>query len=209
MVNWSLIPSSRSSVGCVVALSFLVLAGCRTVDPVKVEGSFVTAPKFATNCPTVVGVLPIEDGSEGGAAARHLTFLRQELNRQLVDRGYSSTTENWVDAALMGVGESAASVLTPDRLAALAKAGRDDGILAMRIQKWDESSIMADRFTYFEFEAALVAGDGSQLWSGSLSGRVKAGGIGASPLGRDACARSCAELAVRQLLLRLPDRIVQ
>ena len=142
MVNWSLIPSSRSLVGCVVALSFLVLAGCRTVDPVKVEGSFVTAPKFATNCPTVVGVLPIEDGSEGGAAARHLTFLRQELNRQLVDRGYSSTTENWVDAALMGVGESAASVLTPDRLAALAKAGRDD-LLQLILDKVGRASFGA------------------------------------------------------------------
>jgi len=209
MVNWSLIPSSRSLVGCAVTLGFLVLAGCRTVDPVRVDATFATTPKFTTNCPTVISVLPVEDGSEGGKAVGLLTFVRQELNRQLVDRGYSSTTESWVDASLMGVSVSPGSALQLDRLAELAKASRDDAVMAVRIEDWDESSLMDDRFVSFEIEAAMVASDGAQLWAGSLKGRVKAGGEGASPLGRNACARSCAELAVRELLLRLPDRVVQ
>lgn len=208
MVNWSLIPSPRTLVGCAVTLGLLVLAGCQAINPVSVDASFVKAPEFETNCPTVVAVLPIEDGSEGGAAARHLTFIRQEVNLQLVrERFYSATTENWVDASLMGADTPAESILAPVRLTALAKASRDDGVFALRIEKWDESSLMADRFVYFEFSAAMVTNDGAQLWSGSIKGRVKAGGIGASPLGRDAAARSCAELAVRELLLRLPVHV--
>jgi len=214
MVNWSPIPSSRCLVGSAVTLGLLVLAGCQTINPVQVDGSFVATPEFATNCPTVVAVLPVEDGTVGAATgtssvARHLTFLRQEINRQLIDRRFSSTRENWVDASFMGDGGATESILTPARLTALAKASRDDGVFAVRIEKWDESSLMADRFVYFEIGAALVDSDGTQLWSGSLKGRVKAGGVGASPLGRDASARSCAELAVRELLLRLPDRVIQ
>lgn len=208
MVNWSLVPSSRSLVGSVVTLGILVLAGCQTINPVSVAANFVTTPEFATNCPTAVAVLPIEDGSEGGTAARHLTFIRQEVNLQLVrERKFSATTEKWVDASLMGANTGSESILTPARLTALAKASRDDAVLAVRIEKWDESSLMADRFVTFEISAAMVTSDGIQLWSGSINGRVKAGGIGASPLGRDASARSCAELAVRELLLHLPQHV--
>lgn len=209
MVNWSLIRSSRSLVGCAAALSLLLLSGCKTVNPVQVDASFVATPEFATNCPTVIGVLPIEDGTGTAAAARHLTFFRQEVNRRLIDRGYSSTTENWVDASLIGSAPAGESILTPTRLSTLARQSRDDGVLAIRIEKWDEGSLMADRRVHFEIGAAMVASDGTQLWSGSIQGNVKAGGVGASPLGRDASARSCAEMAVQELLLRLPDRIVK
>ena len=213
MVKRSLSPSTRSLVGCALTIGLLVSAGFRTIQPVQVDGSFVATPAFATNCPTVVAVLPVEDGTGEPAGAqsvgRHLTFFRQEINRQLIDRRFSSTRENWVDASFMGAGDSSESILTPARLTALAKASRDDGVFAVRIEKWDESSLMADRFVTFEIGAAMVDSEGTQLWSGSLKGRVKAGGVGASPLGRDAAARSCAELAVRELLLRLPDRVLQ
>mgnify|MGYP003624450676 CR=1 FL=1 len=209
MVNWSLITSPRSLVGCAVTLGLLLLSGCRTVNPVQVDASFVATPEFAVNCPTVLGVLPVEDGTESGSAGRHLTFFRQEVNRRLIDRGYSSTTENWVDASQIGAAPAGESILTPARLATFAKMGRDDGVLAIRIEKWDEGALMATRRVRFQIGAAMVASDGTQLWSGSIQGSVKAGGVGASPLGRDASARSCAELAVQELLLRLPNRIVQ
>lgn len=209
MVNWSLITSPRSLVGNAVTLGLLLLSGCQTVNPVQVDASFVATPGFAANCPTVIGVLPIEDGTANGSAERHLTFLRQEVNRRLIDRGYSSTTENWVDASQIGAAPAGESILTPGRLSGLAKQSRDDGVLAIRIERWDEASLMANRRVYFQIGAAMVASDGSQLWSGSIQGNVKAGGMGASPLGRNASARSCAELAVRELLLHLPDRIIR
>ena len=209
MVNWSLMKSSRTLVGCAVTLGLLLLSGCQTVNPVQVDASFVATSAFATSCPTVLGVLPVEDGTPTGAAGRHLTFFRQELNRKLIDRGYSSTTENWVDASSFGSAPIGESILTPSRLTALAKASRDDGVLAVRIEKWDESRLMSERRVTFQIGAALVTSDGTQLWSGSMQGSIKAGGLGASPIGRDASARSCAELAVAELLTRLPDRIVR
>ena len=208
MVNWSLIASSRSLIGSATALGLLLLSGCQTVNPVQVDASFVATPEFTANCPTVLGVLPIEDGTIAGTAERHLMFFRQEVNRRLVDRGYSSTTANWVDASQLGAAPAGESILTPGRLEALAKQSRDDGVLAIRIEKWDETSLMADRRIYFEIGAAMISSDGKQLWNGSIKGNVKAGGLGASPLGRNASARSCAEMAVSQLLLRLPDRVV-
>lgn len=210
MVNWSQFPSLRTLVGCVAACGILMVAGCRTVNPVTVNASFVASPDFAENCPTVISVLPIEDGTEAGSAGRHLTFMRQEVNRQLVRmRGYSATTENWVDASMAGAAPSGESILAPASLTSLAQAGKDDAVLAVRVERWDETTLLADRRVRFEFRAAMVAKDGKQLWSGSMSGRVKAGGVGASPLGRNASARSCAELAVAELLMRLPVRIVQ
>ena len=94
-------------------------------------------------------------------------------------------------------------------MAELARAGKDDAVLAVRVSKWDESQLMSTRKVRFEFEAAMVASDGTPLWSGTIQGRVKAGGAGAAPLGREAMARSCVELSVRELLLQLPERSIR
>lgn len=209
MVNWSLITSQRSMVGCVVTLGLMVLASCQVPNPIQVDASFVVSPALSANGPTVLAVLPIEDGTAAGSVGRHLTFLRQEVNRQLIDRGYSSTTESWVDASQLGAAPVGESILTPNRLLALAKGTRDDAVLAIRIEKWDEDLLLADRRVRFRIAAAMVGNDGSQLWSGSMQGSVKAGGDGAAPPGLDASARSCAELVTRELLMRLPDRIVR
>ena len=48
--------------------------------------------------------------------------------------------------------------------------------------------------------------DGELLWSGSLVGDVKAGGMGAAPRDRDQMARSCAEIALSELLNHLALR---
>lgn len=209
MVKRSFIPSVRGLVSCAAAFGLLFVAGCRTVQPVDVDGSFTTSPQFATRSPSIVSLLPIEDGTKDGAAARHLTFVRQEINRQLPDRRFSPTRQTWVDASLRGAMPAGESILTPQKLAALAQAGKDDAVLAVRIDQWDESMLMANHKVQFRFEAAMVAADGTPLWSGTIQGKVKAGGAGAAPLGRDAAARSCIELAVNELLLRLPDRTVR
>lgn len=212
MVNCFSAPPLRCLVQAAAAVGFLScllsLAGCRQIEPIRVDGEFVTSPRFVTASPSIVSLLPIEDGTEDGAAARHVTMMRQEINRQLPERLYSPTRQQWVDASLRGAAPIGESIMAPGRLAEFARAGKDDAVLAVRVGKWDESTLMSDHRVRFAFDAAMVGKDGTQLWSGHIEGSVKAGGVGAAPLGREASARSCIELAVRQLMLRLPDRIV-
>ncbi|MCK5941905.1 MAG: hypothetical protein KAI24_08065, partial [Planctomycetes bacterium] len=207
MVN-TLFSSARGLARCVAACGLLMLAGCKTPNPVDVDASFVTTPEFSTRSPSILSLLPIEDGTADHEVARHLHFMRQEINRQLPDRLYAPTRQTWVDASLRGAAPAGESILTPATLATLARSSKDDAVLAVRVAEWDESRLMSRRKVHFRFEAAMVAGDGTPLWSGSIQGEVKAGGAGAAPLGRDASARSCVELAVHELLLRLPGRVV-
>ena len=208
MVN-KLVSSTRGLVSCAAACGILLLAGCKTPNPVEVDATFLTATDFGSRSPSIVSLLPIEDGTRDGGAARHLTFMRQEINRMLPERLYSPTRQTWVDGSVRSAAPAGESIVTPDALASFARAGKDDAILAVRVAKWDESQLMSTRKVSFEFEAAMVASDAKTLWSGTIQGRVKAGGAGAAPLGRDAMARSCMELAVYELLLQLPERSVR
>jgi len=210
MVNPTPSQSLRALV-CGAAISCLLLfSGCQIQQPVRVDASFNTAPALATRGPSDIAVLPIEDGTKDHAVERHLTFLRQEVMRQLPDRLFTPLRSEIVDASLRSeaapIGES---MLTPATLQRIAGRVREDALLAIRVDTWDESSLMTNRRVKFALQAALVGSDGQQLWSGSLKGDVKAGGAGAAPLGRDSAARSCAELAVRELLLNLPRRTIQ
>ena len=208
MVNM-LVSSGRGFISCAIAGGIVLLAGCKAPNPVDVDATFVTAKDFGSRSPSILSLLPVEDGTKDGSAARHLTFMRQEINRQLPERLYSPTKDTWVDATLQGAAPAGESIVTPNTLANLARAGKDDAVLAVRVVRWDESALMSTRKVSFQFEAAMVASDAKTLWNGTIQGNVKAGGAGAAPLGRDAMARSCIELAVRELLLRLPNRDVR
>jgi hypothetical protein len=197
-----LVSSARAAVGLAVVL----LAGCVSQPPVNVDASFRTEPALAARSPSQIAVLPVEDGTDNHAVARHLTFLRQEVMRQLVDRLFVPITAETVDAAVAVPGGE--SILTPAVLTGLAGKVQDDAALAIRVNRWDESRLLSERRIRFQFDAAMVAADGTQLWSGTIQGDVKAGGAGPAPLDADAAARSCATLAVRETLLRLPSRIV-
>ncbi|MEC8252087.1 MAG: hypothetical protein VX044_02660 [Planctomycetota bacterium] len=208
MVN-KLLSSARGFVNCAAACGVLLLAGCQTPNPVDVDSTFVTAKEFGSKSPSIVSLLPIEDGTKGGSVDRHLTYMRQEINRQLPERLYTPTRQTWVDASTRGAAPAGESIVTPEALAAYATSGKDDAVLAVRVSKWDESLLMSTRKVSFRLDAAMVGSDATPLWSGSIEGRVKAGGAGAAPLGREAMARSCVELAVHELLLQLPSRIVR
>ncbi len=208
MVN-KLLSSGRSLVSCAAACCLLMVAGCRAPNPVDVDATFTTTTQFASHSPSILSLLPIEDGTGADVVGRHLDYMREEINRQLPDRLYAPTRQTWVDASVRGAAPAGESILSPATLAGLAKSGKDDAVLAVRVAEWDESSLMSTRKVRFQFEAAMVANDGTQLWSGTIQGKVKAGGAGAAPLGREASARSCVELVVRELLLQLPDRPVR
>lgn len=194
------------------ALVLFPLAACQSGPPVRVFPAFETAPALATLRPALVAVLPVEDGSEGRRATPFLPFLRQELNRQILDRRYSPLAEASVDAAIRASAEYAAAktrgtpIVEPAVLQKLAGHSSEDATLAVRIELWDNSSLVSSKRLYFRLRATLVASSGQQLWYGNLGGEVKAGGSGAAPLDKDGMERSCIEILVRELLEQLPAR---
>ncbi|MGE3171766.1 MAG: hypothetical protein AB7O97_04015 [Planctomycetota bacterium] len=191
-----------------VPLMLLLFAGCKTLPPVTTTPSFVTYPALATHNPADIAVLPIEDGTPDRTAARHLEFMRQVVQRRLPERLYSPLTSTHVDAALMrngpGPGET---TMTPAYLKRVAGKATEDALLAVRVDLWDESRLLSDKRVEFRIEAALMANDGELLWSGNLAGTAKAGGLGPAPRDVDAMARSCAELALTDVLNHLSRRL--
>jgi hypothetical protein len=185
-----------------------LLAGCKTPVPLTTTPSFVTYPALATHNPNDIGVLPVEDGTPAREASRHLDFMRQVLQRGLPARLYSPMRSDRVDAALAhsepGPGET---MMTPAYLKRIAGKATEDALLAVHVHKWDESRLLSEMKITFEFQAAMIASDGEFLWSGNLSGEVKAGGLGPAPRDRDGMARSCAELALTDLLNHLTRRL--
>jgi hypothetical protein len=197
------------SVPCLAIGLLSIAAGCQTVEPVTVYQSFKTnAGALATQSPSQIAVLPIENGTGDPAIDRHLLFFRQELIRELPLRYYSGVQQTWVDASLRELNRvtpAAASLLDPAWLAKVAAAVPEEAVLAVRLDRWDESLLLVDRRIDFQLQAALVGKDGTQLWYGTLSGKVKAGGAGAAPRDREYMVRSCIELVVSELFLQLPE----
>jgi len=200
--------SFLSSAPCFVLSPLLLLlaGGCHTVDPVTVYPSFTTSPELVAQAPSDIAVLPVENGTRDPATDRHLGFMRHEVIRQLVDRKYGPLRAAYVDAGLRSnqVAKPENSVLDPIWLQSAVGHSSEDATFALRVDRWDESQLLVNRRAYFQFQAALIGKEGKQLWYGTLSGDIKAGGAGAAPRDREYMARSCIELAVRELLLRLP-----
>lgn len=194
---------SSASAFCSLAL----LAACQTPVPLTATPSFTTFPALAARNPSDIAVLPVEDGSEAKDASRLLEFMRQVLRERLPDRHYAPLATAVVDAALHDVHPGAGeTLLTPAFLKRVAGRATEDAMLAVRVDRWDESRLLSEKHVAFQLQAALVGNDGEQMWSGTLSGDVKAGGMGAAPRDRDAMARSCAEIALGELLNHLALR---
>lgn len=198
--------------GTTVVVLMFAMVGCQTAEPVAVYPSFTVDKALAAQSPAQIAVLPVEDGTEGRSATRHLAFLRQEVMRQIVLRLYTPLKATHVDAALRRNSEvvrpaESTSVLDPTWLKKVAGSAAEDATFALRVDRWNEAQLLVNHRVYFQFQAALVGKDGKQLWYGTLSGEVKAGGAGAAPRDREYMARSCLEIAVRELLLRLPRRL--
>ncbi len=185
-----------------------LLGACHIAPPMQVQSSFETSPSLQERNPSDIAVLQVEDGTVQLTATPYLNFMRESLTRQLPNRSYAPLSIRAVDAALRqtrpGSGESILARPFLERAAAQSSA---EAVLALRVDRWDESRLLSDKRVTFEFQTALVANDGELLWSGSLSGWVKAGGRGAAPLDATLMARSCAEVALAELLTHLKRRL--
>ncbi|GAB4142813.1 MAG: hypothetical protein Fur0037_10160 [Planctomycetota bacterium] len=185
----------------------VLLCGCAVPNPVVVTPSFQATPALFERNPSDIAVLQVEDGTADGAASRLCGLMRQVLMSHLPDRLYAPLSARVVDAALSddrpAEGQTA---LSPAYLKRIGGKVREDAVLAVRIDRWDESSILVDNRVRFQLQAAMSAPDGELLWQGGLTGEIKAGGQGAAPRDREAMARSCAEIAMIELLNHLQPR---
>ena len=193
----------------VFAFVLLALLGaCHMAPPMQVQSSFETSPALQERNPSDIAVLKVEDGTTDLAATPYLDFMRQSLARQLPNRSYAPLSNRAVDAALRETRPKAGeTVLARPFLERAAGQSSAEAVLALRVDRWDESRLLSDKRVSFEFQTALVANDGELLWSGSSIGWVKAGGSGPAPLDATLMARSCAEVALAELLSHLKRRL--
>jgi hypothetical protein len=190
-----------------IVAALALLAACQSAPPLQTQASFTTNPTLAIRKPADIAVLAVEDGTPGRAAERHLEYMRRLLVEQLPVRRYSPLAPTAVDASLgSATPASGETVLSPSFLKRVAGKATEDAILVVRVDRWDERQLVIDKTCAFQLQAALVANDGEILWNGTLAGVAKAGGLGAAPRDRDGMARSCAEIAIQELMNQLTPR---
>ncbi|MEY4675312.1 MAG: hypothetical protein RL148_3096 [Planctomycetota bacterium] len=190
-----------------VLLFSLLVASCQTPDPVTIVPSLSAHPALAVRNPADIAVLPIEDATLDRGFGKLRESMRQALMTKLTERLYSPLSDRVVDAALSSeLPMGGETVLTPSYLKRVAGRSTEDALLAVRIDRWDETPLLTDKKVRFQLQVAMVASDGEVLWSGGFGGEVKAGGLSAAPRDRELMARSCAELVASELLQNLPQR---
>lgn len=190
------------------ALVLLALAvGCKSPPPMNATSSFAASPALALRNPSDIAVLPVEDGTSNKGVERFAEYMRQTIQRALPSRLYVPLSLDLVDSAMLAnKPQPGESMLAPGYLKRVAGKFSEEALIAFRINRWDESRLMVDKTVDFEVQAAMVASDGEVLWSGSLVGTVKSGGLAAAPRDRDQMSRSCANLAIESALNYLPRR---
>jgi hypothetical protein len=188
--------------------TFALLAACQVTNPVMLTPSFTTSPALMVRNPVDIAVLPVEDGTSERSVAPITDYMRNKLMAKLLDRMYSPLNSTIVDASLSSESpKNGETVLTPSYLKRVAGKAQADAVLAVRIDRWDEASLLTDHRVRFQLRVAMAGGtDGELLWYGTLAGDVKAGGLGAAPLDRFQMQKSCAEIAMVELLHQLPPR---
>lgn len=190
-----------------LAVLILSLGACSTPPAVDVQPDFTTDVQLGRLNPRDVGVLPLEDASPGATATHLLDHMRAQIDSNLVLRRYSPLSHTLVDATLSSA-SGPVSVMEMDYLAQVARSfDEESAVLAVRLNRWDESDLLSTARVAFQAEAVLVGGaGGATLWSGQISGSVKAGGDGPAPLDPGLRAENAASLFIELLIRNLPSR---
>ncbi len=189
-------------------LLLLVAAACQTPAG-GVFSSLETSSELLSTNPADIAVLPVEDATADGSARVVTDALREEIARALVQRYYAPLAPAMVDDVLAGelAAPAAVSVLDASWLESVGGRFGEDAVLAVRITRWDASSLMATGVVRFAAELTMKApAQPEALWSGGVHGEVKAGGSGPAPRDRTGRLRAAATEVAGELIRRLPRR---
>jgi hypothetical protein len=190
-------------------LGLLALTSCVLPPPPMEANSLEVRPEFADVNPTNIWVLPLEDYTQGKVGP-FLPAIREEITRQLVNPKKYSPLHTITTDAVLGVPDTAGrSILEASFLSTLVNRAQEHAILAIRVSRWDATTLLVDYKVRFECAVTLMASkDHRIIWSGGLSGSVTAGGTGPAPRDPLAAEKSAAMEFARKLISFLPERRV-
>ncbi len=189
----------------ILGMSFaLALTACQSAPPVVLKSGLEVTAALAALRPIDVAILPVEDATADKVVAPYLSGLRKKVSEALIVQRYSPLA---LDAVDRGLGKAGGSPVDPAFLAQIAGRLGDNAVLGIRITRWDAAKIMQNGRVDFSAEVLMIGSkDKDVLWRGMVSGSVKAGGSGPSPLGESRRFESCAELFAQYLIAELPER---
>lgn len=187
------------------SLTLLGLVACSV--PVPIQERIHRDPGLLETNANDIAVLKVEDATEGSLAGSVVEHMRAELEKALIDRYYTPLRSIHVDAHIRDAVAPGGSIIEAAFLKAVAKKADEDAILAVRIKRWDESTLLSDNRVSFDAQIVLFGSEaGKVLWSLDIWGQVVAGGGKAPP--QDPARRAAAAAAefASQVIRRLPER---
>lgn len=161
----------------------------------------VSIDRLAEVQPADVFLLPTLD--ESGAFAAPLVGLRQAYYKGLVERLYTPIALEFGDRAL----EMASG--TPLERALSASALSAQAVVQLRLLRWDTAELEAQGRILAELEAvwlAVGAGGGEALYAATLARPIELSGRQVRNSARADLEQRAAEVLIRDMLGRLPQR---
>ena len=189
-------------------LAFLTLLGfaaCAVSPPVhwRIDRDAQLLDKKLVN----VAVLKVEDATAGRKAGAVLDYIRAEIEKGLITRDYTPLNSVVVDANIRGAVAPGGSIVEAGYLKTLATKVSEDAILAVRIKRWDDNTLLLNNRIAFDAEIVFFGTSAARiLWSLDLWGEVLAGGGKAAPQDPARRAEACVLEFGNAVLARLPKR---
>ncbi len=196
--------------GAVLALALpLALTGCKGGPPIEVSSGLRSSPGLRTLSPSDIAVLAVEDGTTDRGFGGLDPLFRRAFAEVLVQRGYSPLAASYVDQRMQESGKAGAgSPVDPTFLSSVRDTFAADAVLGLRVTKWDARDVaLSSPRVGFRVEVLMLGAEsGERLWWGSFEGRLKPGGEGTAPLGRQERIRAAADTLARTLGAELEMR---
>jgi hypothetical protein len=189
----------------VASLTLLGLAACSVSAPIQER--IHRDPGLLDSKTTDIAVLKIEDATAGNLAGPVVESMRAAIEKALIDRYYTPLRSIHVDAHIRDAVAPGGSIVEATFLKSIAKKAEEDAILAVRIKRWDQGTLLLNNRVAFDAQVVLFGSKaGKVLWSLDIWGEVVAGGGKAAPQDPARRAEAAAKEFAKEITDRLPER---